>query len=132
MTLDLQLLAAGSALTGLIFYGFTGVQWTLWHMLTVPLYTLVFVIFSSLSVIKRFVRTSSKSQSPTKSVPLEQNGITIVYGSVKGNSRVFAQSTYEKLSNESDRQIILQDLNDISDPEEFLQAQVFLRIYSII
>lgn len=58
MTIDLHLLAAGSALTGLIFYAFAGAQWTLWHMLTVPLYTLVFLIFSSLSVIKRFVRNS--------------------------------------------------------------------------
>ena len=65
---------------------------------------------------------------------------------MKGNSRVgifdfrndfphllflktFAQSTYEKLSNESSRQIILQDLNEITDPEEFLQTQVFIPIF---
>jgi tRNA wybutosine-synthesizing protein 1 len=123
MTMDLYVLAAGSALTGLIFYFLAGAQWSLWHLFTVPLYTLVFFIFSSLSIIKRF-KSSSKSQSSTKLIPQEKNGITIVFGSVKGNSRTFAQSTYEKLSNELNRQVILQDLNEITDPEEFLQTQV--------
>jgi sulfite reductase alpha subunit-like flavoprotein len=71
---------------------------------------------------------------------------------VKGNSRVgfiyfekeklvstlfrsyqtFAQSTYEKLSNELNRQVILQDLNEITDPEEFLQTQVVRYFFFII
>jgi len=76
MTIDLYILAAGSALTGLIFYCLAGMnhfikkkcksflffksliigaQWSLWHLFTIPLYTFVFVIFSTLSVIKRFV-----------------------------------------------------------------------------
>jgi hypothetical protein len=33
-----------------------GAQWSLWHLFTVPLYTLVFFVFSSLSIVKRFVR----------------------------------------------------------------------------
>ncbi|CAF2824018.1 unnamed protein product [Rotaria sp. Silwood2] len=69
------------------------------------------------------LKSSSKSQSLTKIISQEKNGITIVFGSVKGNSQTFAQLTYDKLSNELNRQVILQDLNDITDPEEFLQIQ---------
>ncbi|CAF0972809.1 unnamed protein product [Adineta steineri] len=122
MTVDLYLLTAGSALTGLIFYYFGGAEWTFWHLFTVPLFTLVFVIFSSLSVIKRF-KSSPKSPSSKKIIPLEKHGVTIVFGSVKGNSRTFAQSTYDKLSKDLNRQVIIQDFNDVTDPEEFLQTQ---------
>jgi len=39
-------------------------------------------------------------------------------------SQTFAQSTYDQLSVELNRQVTLQDLNEITDPEEFLQTQV--------
>ncbi|CAF3759087.1 unnamed protein product [Rotaria sp. Silwood1] len=119
MTVDLYIFAAGTALTGLVFYYLAGAEWSLWHLFTIPLYTFIFIVFLSLSILKRF-----KTQLSTKIISQDKNGITIVFGSVKGNSRTFAQLTYDKLLNELNRQVILQDLNDITDPEEFLQIQV--------
>ncbi|CAF0879055.1 unnamed protein product [Adineta ricciae] len=122
MSVDLYLFAAGSALTALLFYAFIGVQWSIWHMFTIPLYIIIFLVFSSLSALKRF-KSSVKSKTPRKPIVQEKNGITIAFASVKGNCRTFAQSTYDKLSNDLTRQVILQDLADITDPEEFLQTQ---------
>ncbi|CAF3681412.1 unnamed protein product [Rotaria sordida] len=123
MTIDLYIFAASSALTGLVFYYLAGAEWSLWHLFAIPLYTFVFVVFLSLSIIKRFKSLSKPLQSLTKIIRQEKNGITIVFGSVTGNCRTFAQLTYDKLSKELNYQVILQDLNDITDPEEFLQIQ---------
>ncbi|CAF2042828.1 unnamed protein product [Rotaria magnacalcarata] len=122
MAVDIDILAAGSGLTGLILYFVTGAQWSSWHLFTLPIFTFVFIVFTSLSIKKRF-KDSLKSQPSTKNNSDEKNGITIVFGSLKGNSRTFAKLTSEKLSNELNRHVILQDLKDITDPEEFLQIQ---------
>jgi len=122
MTVDLNIFAAGTALTGLIFYSIAGAQWSIWHLFTIPLCIVVFLVFSSLGVLKRF-KSSVKSQSLPKVIPQDKNGVTVAYASLKGNSRAFAQATYDKLSNGLDRQVILQDLADVTDPEEFLQTQ---------
>ncbi|CAF4099918.1 unnamed protein product, partial [Rotaria magnacalcarata] len=56
MAVDIDILAAGSGLTGLILYFVTGAQWSSWHLFTLPIFTFVFIVFTSLSIKKRFAK----------------------------------------------------------------------------
>ncbi|CAF1000503.1 unnamed protein product [Didymodactylos carnosus] len=98
--IDLYVLAAGSALTGILF-------------------NCVIV----LTIFKRFFSTGKKIvEKASTENKTENDTISVVYGTVKGASKKFAELTYEQLI-QNGLSANIYDMKDISDPEDFLNTQ---------